>query len=85
MFTASEETRKMIRPIAQRYVLCDVNFIAMLQELLGLSGDEAEFIFNLYRSKKVIKRDAVNVTWTVKHGSFLDAATVAGIIKDFRK
>lgn len=85
MFTASEENRKAIRPLAQRYVLCDVNFIAMLQELLGLSGDDAEFIFGLYRTKKVIKRDTCNMTWTVKHGLFLDAATVAKIIKDFRK
>jgi len=58
--------------MATRIVHAENNFIELLMDFGGINKKLAEKVFQIYRKKKLIKLDAVNGTYTVKHGGYLD-------------
>lgn len=59
------------RNAAQRIVNAGNKFKGHLTAL-GFSQEQANKIFEVYKKARVIKLDAVNGEWKVKHGAFFD-------------
>ncbi len=61
-----------LKNVAIRINNAETQFIGLLMELGGISKEQAESVFDLYRSHKVLKLDAVGGRYSVKHGGLLD-------------
>jgi hypothetical protein len=67
-----------LREMAQRMQNAAEGFVAMLTEPhYGLTRQQAEHVFALYQEMRLIKRDAVNATYRVKHGLYLEPNMLA--------
>ena len=60
--------------MASRMVTAENNFVEVLMNLGQISRPDAEKVFRVYRNLKVVKLGAVI---HVKHGAYLDKATIA--------
>lgn len=61
-----------LRNVAQRSVQAEDRFIAYAMEHGSLSRDQAQAALAAFRKARVIKFDAVNGTFHVTHGQFLE-------------
>lgn len=60
------------RGLATRQLAAEEAFVEHVMSRGRLSRGEAERVLAAFRKARVIKLDAVNGTWHVKHGAFLD-------------
>ena len=67
-------------PIAQRIVNAQNSFVANVQNIANCTKADAEKVLAVYRKAKVLKNDFVNGRIDVKHGAFLDVATIRNAI-----
>lgn len=65
-----------LRAIAGRQTSAVDKFIDLLIESFGITVDEAEKVFALYRRTKAIKLDTWNGRYNVSHGAFWDRAVI---------
>lgn len=65
-----------LRNVATRMNQAEPNFKESIMKLGGLTKDEAEKAFQAFKAAKVLVRDNVHGTMTVKHGAFLDRAVL---------
>ncbi len=68
------------KTVAERMELAYRRFIENVLEISGCTEDEAKKVFSVYKSNKVIKLDAVNGVWSVKHGAFWEVAVIKNAI-----
>ncbi len=61
-----------LRNVAQRSLDAENRFLAYAMEHGRLSRGQAEIALAAFRKARVLKFDAVNGTFHVKHGQFLD-------------
>lgn len=67
---------KGTQAVAQRIVNAEENFIALVQQVTGCSREQGTKALATMRSLKVLKLDAVNGVYNVKHGAFLEASAL---------
>lgn len=60
------------RQIAERIVRAQTSFVEALQRQGEVSREDAEHVFAVYRRYRLVKLDAVQGVYRVKHGGFLD-------------
>lgn len=65
-----------LRAVAQRSVNAVKNFIDFAMEHGHLTRDQAETALTAFRKARVIKFDAVNGTFHITHGGFLEPAVL---------
>lgn len=70
----TRETITGTKAFGERLADCDTNFFATLERIAGITRDDANKVFAVYRKQKLVKRDTCNKTWNVKHGGFLARA-----------
>jgi len=70
--TKTRETITGTKAFGERLAVCDINFVATLERVAGISREDANKVFATYVKHKLVKRDTCNQTWTVKHGGFLE-------------
>lgn len=68
------------RPIAQRMVNAENNFLANVQAISGCTHAEAVKVLAVYRKVKVLKHDYVSGVISVKHGGFWNVSTIRNAI-----
>lgn len=66
-----KETIPGIRAVAQRAVNAENEFLGWIEEQ-GFTSEEAEIIFGVYRSEKIIKLQVSMGRYTIKHGAFTE-------------
>lgn len=64
--------REGVRSLGSRSVAAQDAFVDHVMTRARLSRGQAEKVLSVFRKERIIKIDAVNGTWTVKHGAFLD-------------
>jgi len=70
--TTTRETIPGTRDVGQRLADCDLNTVANIAEVAGVSTDDAWKVFNVYHKAKVFRgRDLTNRRWQYKHGAFI--------------
>lgn len=47
-------------------------FLRYVVEQIGCTDEEAGRVYDAFKAAKVLKIDAVNGTWHIKHGAFLE-------------
>ncbi len=72
MKKSAREMSTGLRNMAQRSVNAEEAFLRYIIKRAALTQDQAEHVLLIYRKYRVIKFDAVNGTFHVKHGSFLE-------------
>ena len=65
-----------LRNMATRIAQAEENFVAILMQQGSLTKPQAEKVFQIYKKLRVIKLDAVNGRYNVKHGGFLDGEII---------
>ena len=71
---------KGFKNVATRMVNAENNFIETLMLFGEISKADAEKVLAVYRHLKMVKMDAVNGRMIVKHGAYLDKATIANAL-----
>ena len=66
-----------MKNVACRMVAAENNFVEVLMNFGEISKADAEKVLVVYRKLKLVKMDAVNGVMSVKHGAYLDKATIA--------
>lgn len=61
-----------LKNMAARMDLAEDRFLEQLVNMGGIDNDGARRVLAYYRKNRLVKRDAVGGTITVKHGALLD-------------
>lgn len=69
------------RNMAKRLDNAEDNFVETLRSLGGITKADAEQVFGYYVKRRLVKRDAVNGTYSVKHGSYLDPDVILRAVR----
>ena len=69
-----------LKNLAARMVAAENNFVEVLMNFGEISKSDAEKVLAVYRKLKLVKMDAVNGVMSVKHGAYLDKATIANAL-----
>lgn len=80
MKSTSTDDAPAFKAIAQRLVNAENRFHEFTATK-GFSREESERILAVYKRARVIKLDAVNGTFHVKHGAFLDSEPLQNALK----
>lgn len=65
-----------LKNVAQRMVNAELAFLETLKTMGNITEDQARNVFAKYRKARVVKLDAVQGTYTVKHGALLDKEVI---------
>ena len=76
-----KETIPGTRAVAQRIVNAEQLFVRNVTEFASLSEDDAYTVFHAFLKAKVIKLDAINGRYDLKHGAFWDKAVFTRAIE----
>jgi hypothetical protein len=66
--------------VASRMVAAENNFLEVLMNFGEISKADAGKVLAVYRKLKMVKMDAVMGVMSVKHGAYLDKATIANAL-----
>jgi hypothetical protein len=66
------ETIPGTKAFGTRIAQAQINFADHVAKVLGMDRDAGMKVFNVYHKAKVIKFDACNTTYNVKHGGLWD-------------
>lgn len=69
-----------MKNVASRMVAAENNFVEVLMNFGEISKADAEKVLAVYRKLKLVKMDAVMGVMSVKHGAYLDKATIANAL-----
>ena len=69
-----------LKNVASRMVAAENNFVEVLMNFGEISKSDAEKVLAVYRNLKLVKMDAVIGVMSVKHGAYLDKATIANAL-----
>jgi len=69
------------RNMAARLDNAEDNFIKTLQSRVSISKADAKQVLGYYVKHRLVKRDLVNCTYTVKHGSFLEPDVILRAVR----
>lgn len=64
--------QQSFKDMAHRMVVAENGFIETLMRCGGITKDEAEKVFRIYRKAKILKNDYAVSRISVKHGAFLN-------------
>lgn len=74
-------TTQSYRDMAQRLVNAENSFIECVRRDTGFTQEQAETVMAFYVKHKLMKLDAVDGQFYVKHGAFLDADVLKRALK----
>lgn len=78
----TQETIPGTKAFGERLGQCDLNFVALLADIASISKEAAFKVFGAYGKAKVIKIDACNQTWNVKHGAYLEKENILHVLSN---
>lgn len=79
--TAEATIRTAARPVAQRLANAEQRLLDCLQERGGIDAAQAQVVAAYYRKHKLVRLDAVNGDFTIKHGSLMERDTMLRAIE----
>lgn len=68
----TNETIPGTKAFGTRYAQAQINFADRVAELLGTDRAAGFKVFAVYNKARIVKFDAANTTYNVKHGAFWD-------------